>query len=101
MVELCKNFIYRVQSQDTINSICLKFNTNRENIVRNNENIALYEGELIEITTNDYTTHIVKPAQTLEQISQMYSVEMSKKKKDNLLEGDKLFIGQSLKIFKD
>ena len=69
MIELAKTFVYRVQDNDTINSICNEFNTTQEKILRNNPNIPIYVGECLEITINNYKTHIVKPMETLEHIS--------------------------------
>jgi len=99
MVELEKYFVYRVQENDTINSICKTFNTTKENILRNNNIIPLYVGECLEITVNDYKTHIVKPTETLEFIADLYSVNVEKIMESNKLNNSKLYIGQILKIY--
>lgn len=97
--EIVKQFVYRVEKNDTIASLCLKFNTSVDNIFRNNKNIELYEGELIEIKVNNYITHIVKPMQTLAYISEKYNVSYEELKVTNNLESDKLYIGQTIKIY--
>ena len=99
-LKLIKNFQYRVVDGDTLQLICQKFNTSEENIFRNNKDIDLYPGEWIEIAVNDYIPHVVKPTETLEKIAATYGIEISKIKQDNQLITDKLFIGQTLKIYK-
>lgn len=99
-IELCKKFIYRVGQNDNINLICNKFNTSVENILRNNCNIPLYEGELVEITLNDYVSYHVKPTESLKNIALKFNTTIDKLKKDNQLEDEKLYIGQLIKIYK-
>ena len=97
-LELIKTFYYRVKADETINDLCFKFNTCKENILRNNPNIKLYAGEWVLITKNDYKTHMVKPAETVDSVAKLYGVEKENLKVENNLVGDKLFIGQILKI---
>lgn len=96
-----KKFMYRVRENDNINTICTRFNTSRANILRNNEDIDLYAGEMIEIEVNDYLTHIVKPTETVNVISEKYGVSVNKLIHDNNLESTRLYIGQPIKIYKD
>lgn len=98
-MEIEKQFVYRVLDGDTLASICLKFNTSIENIVRNNKDIPLFAGELIEIKVNDYIQHFVKPAQTLKDIAEMYNITTEEIKEKNNLQSEKLYIGQVLKIY--
>ena len=60
----------------------------------------MYEGELVEISINDYISHFVKPAETIEDISKNYNIEIEKIKQDNCLKENKLYIGQRIKIYK-
>lgn len=96
----CKKFKYRVQPGEDLKSICNKLNTSKENVLRNNYNIPLYAGEWVEVTTNDYFIHVVKPAQTLEEIANMYEIDIDSLIKLNKLETNKLYIGQTLKIYR-
>lgn len=97
-VELCDEFFYRITNPDV--DLCKEFNTSKEKILRNNENIKLYVGEIVKIKVNDFQTHYVKPAETLQQIAENHKTNVEKLKHDNNLESDKLFIGQRLKIYK-
>ena len=96
----CKKFKYRVQKCDDLKSICNKLNTSKENILRNNYNIPLYAGEWVEVITNDYFSHVVKPAQTLEEIAKLYQTDVDSLIKQNNLATNKLYIGQTLKIYR-
>ena len=97
-IKTLSKFKYRVKDGDTLSEICSRFNTSKENIFRNNNNIDLFVGEWIEITVNEFLTHIVKPTQTLSQIAQMYNVDVSDIIEFNNLKTDKTYIGQILKI---
>ena len=98
MIEIMKKFIYRIQKGDTLVNICERFNTTKENITRNNNEIPLYIGEFVEIIVNNYKTHIVKPTETLESISNKYNLTIDEIMGFNNLTTQKLFIGQFLKI---
>ncbi|MBQ8615280.1 MAG: LysM peptidoglycan-binding domain-containing protein [Clostridia bacterium] len=97
-IEICEEFFYRVKNKNL--DIFKTFNTSTENILRNNENIKLYDGEWIKIKVNDYVVHHVKPTESLTQIAKIYCIDEEKIIKDNELKNNKLFIGQRLKIYK-
>ena len=97
-IEQLKHFIYRVLPEDSISSICAKFNTGKDNILRNNSAIDLYAGEFVEITTNDYITHIVKPTENISEIAKLYNLKEEDIITQNNLDSNKLYIGQILKI---
>ena len=99
-MNISREFYYRVKPNEKIESICEQFNTSNENIVRNNTNIALYAGEWIKIKVNDYTTHIVKPMDTLDSVATQNGITVDDIIKNNNLNTNKLYIGQSLKIYK-
>ena len=48
-INLNDEFYYRISNETDLNIICQKFNTCKENILRNNNSIDLYEGEIIKI----------------------------------------------------
>lgn len=98
-INLSKEFVYRIQEKDTIESLCKKFNTCKENILRNNDSLNLYAGELVNIVVNDFQIHIVKPAETLNEIVNKYNIDAVRLKQDNNLVSEKLYIGQMLKIY--
>ncbi len=100
-IVLAKEFLYRIKQNETINVLCTKFNTNKNNIVRNNENIPLYVGEWVKIKVNDYLSHFVKPMETLSKIASKYNLSVEKLKTDNNLQENKLYIGQLIKIYKN
>lgn len=97
-MEMSKNFYYRVLDGDNLREICQKFNTSKQNILRNNTEIPLYAGEWVRIEVNDYIEHFVKPTETLAVIAQYYCTTKEKLIADNNLQTEKLFIGQKLKI---
>ena len=98
-IKQSKEFYYRVQKGDDYFSICSRFNTCRENIIRNNNDLDFYVGEWIIIKTNEFKIHIVKPAERLIDIVKKYNTNIDKLKIDNNLQTEKLYIGQRLKIF--
>lgn len=98
-IKQVKYFYYRVQPDDNFKILIERFNTSKENIIRNNSQIDLYAGEYVYIKENEYRTHIVKPMQTLEKIAEIYNITQEKIIEDNALQTNKLYIGQQLKIF--
>lgn len=97
-VKMCTNFSYRITNKDM--DIINLLNTSKNNILRNNYDIDFYNGEWIKVKVNDYLTHIVKPTETLNNIAKKFNLSIEKIKLDNMLDGDKLYIGQILKIYK-
>ena len=97
-IELCDTFFYRIPSEKA--DIYSQFNTNKENVFRNNKAIDFYAGELVKITQNDYISHIVKPTETLLHIANQHKISVEKLRRDNDIKNDKLFIGQVIKIYK-
>ncbi len=95
-IKMCEEFYYRAKEKDE--DVYNKFNSSKEKVLRNNENIKIYAGEWIKIKQNDFITHFVKPVETIEQIARIYNTSAEQIIKDNNLEVSKLFIGQKLKI---
>ena len=98
-IELDKEFFYRI-ANETPAELHTKFNTSKNNVLRNNENINFYSGEIVKIKTNDYLTHIVKPAENIKTICEKYNIDEQTLLDNNNLESAHLFIGQTLKIKK-
>ena len=71
-MKLKSEFYYQVKNE-TMQELCNKFNTEKENILRNNNDIELYNGEWVKIKVNEYITHIVKPAENLDTICRKYN----------------------------
>ncbi len=94
-----KQYYYRISIEEVQKGFYQKLNTSKENVLRNNDKINYYAGEIVFVSTNDYKTHIVKPAETLKDICQKYNMLEETLIKDNNLVSNKLFIGQSLKIY--
>ncbi len=99
-VKLKKQFLYRVQNENEHN-LCQNFNTEKEGVVRNNSSLPVYAGEWVQINVNNYKTHYVKPAQTIEDIAKIYGISQEKILADNNLTNARLFIGQRIKIFNE
>ena len=94
-----RDFIWvQVKNNQTIKDIVTFYNVTETNIVRNNPNIELYEGEVIIIVLKTATTHIVKPMETINSICEKYNLKIDDLIKINNLTSKRLFIGQSLKI---
>ena len=96
-IELCEEFFYRVNNEKL--DFEQEFNSCKENILRNNENLKLYCGEWIKIKVNNFKIHHVKPAESLSSIAKFYGTDSKKIIEDNKLLNEKLFIGQRLKIY--
>ncbi|MBQ7798655.1 MAG: LysM peptidoglycan-binding domain-containing protein [Clostridia bacterium] len=90
--------LYQVQKEDTLNTILSKFSITSNNIVRNNPNIDLYEGEIIKIINKSRIQHIVKPMETLNSIATKYNIDEEILVKLNKLNSKRLFVGQTLII---
>ncbi len=98
-IELDDEFFYRIDNEKS-NDLYYKFNTNSDNVLRNNQTINLYPGEWVKIKKNDYITHIVKPTENIIRICELYNIDKQKLIEDNNLTSEHLFIGQMLKIKK-
>ena len=98
-IEMSDEFYYRVKDENNI-SLYQKLNTSKDNVLRNNDRLKFYNGEWVKVKVNDFIIHVVKPTETIDKIAQIYGVEQESLKKVNALKTDKLFIGQTIKIFK-
>lgn len=97
-IELCDTFYYRIPNDKF--DVYTKFNTSKDNVFRNNQAIDFYAGEWVKIKQNNYMSHVVKPTETLYEIAQKYNTTTIKIQADNNLKTDRLFIGQTIKIYK-
>ena len=97
-IELCDTFYYRIPNKKF--DVYKKFNSSKDNVFRNNQAIAFYAGEWVKIKQNNYISHLVKPTETLHEIAKKYSTTTAKIQEENNLKTDRLFIGQTIKIYK-
>lgn len=91
-----ENIVYRVEKDDTLNSICQKFKTTPESIIFYHPNKELYEGELIIITKANKVIHVVKPLENIYTIMRKYNVSKEYIIQSNNLKTENLFIGQKI-----
>lgn len=96
-IELCDNFYYRIPNKKI--DIYATFNSCKDNVLRNNISIDFYSGEFVKIVQNNYISHIVKPTESLMTIAKKYNTSIEKIRVNNILKNDKLFIGQTIKIY--
>ena len=89
---------YQVQKNDTLNIILEKFDVTKNNVIRNNPHVDLYEGEVVKVLKSTDILHIVKPRETLEAVAQKYNITIDDLVKLNHLSSKRLFVGQSLII---
>ena len=94
-------FYYRVKNGDALDKIAQKYGVNVADITRNNTEIPIYAGEIVRIDTSKSVLHIVKPAETIEQIAKHYNMSEEDLKSINSLTSTRLYIGQELKIKRD
>ena len=97
----CNTFnkvLVQVKRGDSVQSIANEYNVTTNNIIRNNPNIELYEGEVVKIVRNTKKTHIVKPMQTLDLIAKECGTTVEKLISINNLKSTRLFVGQILNL---
>ena len=93
-----QEILYNVAKLDNINLIQSNFSVTLHDIVRNNYNIDLYEGEVLKIIKKSTLRHVVKPMETLADISKKYNVKIDTLINLNNLTSKRLFVGQILII---
>ena len=91
-------FFVQIKNNQTLQDILTIYNTTLNNVIRNNPNIELYEGEIIKILNKTFQTHIVKPMETITSICEKYNIDVDYLIKINNLTSKRLFIGQNLKV---
>ena len=94
----CEIIYVQVQKNDSLDIIARKFNVDIRNIVRNNPNIDLYEGEILKINRKSQVYHIVKPMENLLVIATKYNTSVEDIMIKNNLTSKRLFVGQNLII---
>ena len=94
-IKMSHTFFYRVNKLNFYK----QFNTSKNNILRNNNNLEYYLGEMVRIKLNDYCVHTVLPMETIKSVCEKYNITEQELKDKNSLSTDKLFIGQQLKIY--
>ncbi len=91
---LKKGEIYKVNSQDDINSLHLKLGVSKLALLKYNKIEFIEPGDLLLIPS--YQIYFVKPADTLQTISQKFGVTVEEIKRKNKI--NNIFIGQILCI---
>lgn len=89
---------YQVKDGENLITIMQKFNLPAGSIIRNNQNIDFYEGEVVKLVYQTNQTHIVKPMENLANIAQKYDTTVDRLIELNDLRTTRLFIGQSLVV---
>lgn len=88
--------IYKVEGNETMNEISLKFNIEPSILYEFNDIKEIEKGDLIFIPKKNLAIHIVSPCETLESIAKKYDVSIdyikSKNNITNLFVGLKLYI---------
>lgn len=95
------NKYYIVKKNDNINSICNKYNINKQKLIQinyiKNEKIEIGDILLLEETSeNPNIYHIVRPFDTIESIANKYNI--SPNKILEITNSKNIFIGQKIKI---
>ena len=90
--------LYRVQSGETLESICKKLKVNENYICALNQidKEQIEKGDVLFISKTNYVYHIVKPMETLFSIAKQYNTSVEELKQKNNIEV--LFVGQKLFI---
>ena len=90
----------QIKYGETLQDIASRYKVSISKIVRNNNNIELYEGEMVKVLIEKSNYHIVKPMETLDNISAIYDVSVDDLIRFNNLTSKRVVIGQQLKICK-
>ena len=104
MCELNNEFWYRIHDEKNIDELSNILGVRQNEILRNNDDLPLYAGEMVKIKmqcdAEDVVDYIVKPMDTLDAVSLKFGVDKENIITENNLKTEKLFIGQKLKIKK-
>lgn len=92
------NMFVRVENGDNLTDILSRYQVKPSSIIRNNNTIDLYEGEIIKIICKRATEHIVKPAETLQSIAKLYNKNVDELVQINNLSSSRVFVGQRIII---
>lgn len=94
-LKLKDNFLYRVYDKEM--DLKSTFNAFEDGVIRNNDKLDLYCGEIVKICVSNKILHIVKPAESIATIAKKYNVSEDELINQNNIK-DKVFIGQRLYI---
>ena len=90
-----KNVFYRVQQNDTLETIANDFGITKSYILQNNQN-CLYEGQVLFFPDTNLQTYIVKPFDTIQSVANKFGITIEDIKRKNELDNELLFVGQKL-----
>ncbi len=99
-----KYVLYKVRKGDTLFSIAKKFRTSYYELIKLNrlKNERIYPGQILKIPRakerEKYFQYRVKKGDSLLKIAKRFGVKLSELKKINHLKGNKIYVGQVLKI---
>ena len=90
--------LYRVQSGETLESICKKLKVDENYICSFNDfdKNRIEHGDVLFVPKTKCICHIVKPTETLSSIAKQYNISVEELKQKNNIEV--LFVGQKLFI---
>ncbi len=88
--------IYKVLRNESFMEISKKFNVPIQVLYKENDKKETFEGDRIIVIRDSKILHVVKPAETLQQIANMHNVSIEHIKKNNTI--TEIFIGQILSI---
>lgn len=92
------NLIYKVNLNETLNDIALKFNTTIDTLKLENNISEVEYGDVIIIPEKNLAVHVVKPTENILDVAKLYSTTVSHIIEVNNLASTNLFIGQKLII---
>ncbi len=95
-----KNFIYKVQKNESLKDVCNKFKVLEKTLIEDNalSSCEIMQGDLLYIREENTYIHVVMPLETLSEIARKYSVSENYIIEKNNLKTKKIFIGQKLII---
>lgn len=92
-----ENIIVKVGYQETLSKIAERFNLSVSILVKANGKNEVEEGDYVLVPFKAQAIHIVRPLQSLSDISKIYGVSVEKLKEINNLVAP-LYVGQQLVI---
>lgn len=88
--------VYKVMRNEDFLDVSKKFNVPVQVLYKENNKTETFEGDRVIVSKESKILHVVKPAETLQQIANMYNVSIEHIKRNNTI--TEIFIGQMLSI---
>ena len=96
-LEQTKNVFYTVSYGDTYESIASFFSVPKEYIIQNNPG-ELYQGKVLFLPETNFSSYVVQPFDTLQQIANLHGTTPEVLMSKNNLSSEYIFVGQKLYI---